>query len=371
MQTAVVAIAGLLDGDVLINSNLPWTVSLSATRAQSGLRELQLINDFEAVALAIPYLQRETLVPLNGDADPAQAFPALVLGAGTGLGAALRFADGERPVLASEIGHAALGAGNALELQVLGKLLQRWAHVDNERVLSGSGLMNLYPCLCELRGVTPVWSSTEALIGAARSGEDALAVETLQVFCAWLGSLAGDAAIAVGARSVYLAGGISAHVQDFLADGRFRERFLNKGVLTEVLRQVPVWRVEHGQLGCWAQRSGTPHGSPRTTDRCDRHRAGRTLQTGRGRWWIAGSSCRPEHWLQAWQHYRAYARARRVEPRWFRPGTSAYRPTRLRGKYWRKVAARWMRWKPVRAGPRANCAIPPSVIAATRIATAY
>ena len=104
VQAAVVAIAGLLDGDVLINSNLPWTVSLSATRVQSGLHELQLINDFEAVALAIPYLQPDTLVPLNGDADPAQAFPALVLGAGTGLGAALRFADGERPVLASEIG---------------------------------------------------------------------------------------------------------------------------------------------------------------------------------------------------------------------------------------------------------------------------
>lgn len=249
VRSAVVAIAGLLDGDVLINANLPWTVSLSATRAQSGLDDLQLINDFEAVALAIPYLQADTLVPLNGDADPAKAFPALVLGAGTGLGAALRFADGGRPVLPSEIGHAALGAGNALELEVLGRLLQRWPHVDNERVLSGSGLMNLYPCLCEMRGVTPVWSSTEALIGAARSGEDALAVETLQVFCAWLGSLAGDAAIAVGARSVYLAGGISTHVQDFLADGRFRERFLNKGVLADVLRQVPVWRVEHGQLG--------------------------------------------------------------------------------------------------------------------------
>ncbi|CAM4274854.1 glucokinase [Stenotrophomonas indicatrix] len=249
MASAVVAIAGLLDGDTLINANLPWTVSLSATRRESGLPDLQLINDFEAVALAIPYLQADTLVPLNGDADPAKTFPALVLGPGTGLGAALRFADGERPVLASEIGHAALGAGNALELHVLGQLLQRWPHVDNERVLSGSGLMNLYPCLCELRGVAPQWTSTEALIAAARQGDDALAVETLQVFCAWLGSLAGDAAIAVGARSVYLAGGISTHVQDFLADGRFRERFLNKGVLTDVLRQVPVWRVEHGQLG--------------------------------------------------------------------------------------------------------------------------
>ncbi|PTT57358.1 glucokinase, partial [Stenotrophomonas sp. HMWF022] len=158
MASAVVAIAGLLDGDTLINANLPWTVSLSATRRESGLPDLQLINDFEAVALAIPYLQADTLVPLNGDADPATTFPALVLGPGTGLGAALRFADGERPVLASEIGHAALGAGNALELHVLGRLLQRWPHVDNERVLSGSGLMNLYPCLCELRGVAPQWT---------------------------------------------------------------------------------------------------------------------------------------------------------------------------------------------------------------------
>ncbi|WMJ69007.1 glucokinase [Stenotrophomonas sp. 24(2023)] len=249
VDEAVVAIAGLLDGDSLINSNLPWTVSVDATRQQSGLARLQLINDFEAVALAIPYLQADTLVPLNGDADPAPAFPALVLGAGTGLGAALRFADGERPVLASEVGHAALSAGTALELQVLARLLERWPHVDNERVLSGSGLMNLYPCLCALRGAVPQWTSTEALIAAARSGEDALAVETLQVFSAWLGSLAGDLVIAFGARSLYLAGGISTHVQDFLADGRFRERYLNKGVLSEVVRQVPVWRVEHGQLG--------------------------------------------------------------------------------------------------------------------------
>ncbi|KAF1017329.1 MAG: Glucokinase [Stenotrophomonas maltophilia] len=265
VSEAVVAIAGLLDGDTLINSNLPWTVSVAAARQQSGLSALQLINDFEAVALAIPYLQADTLVPLNGDADPADAFPALVLGAGTGLGAALRFADGERPVLASEVGHAALSAGNALELQVLARLLERWPHVDNERVLSGSGLMNLYPCLCELRGATPHWTSTEALIAAARSGEDALAVETLQVFSAWLGSLAGDLVIAFGARSLYLAGGISAHVQDFLADGRFRERYINKGVLSEVVRQVPVWRVEHGQLGvlgaaAWhAARTPTAH----------------------------------------------------------------------------------------------------------------
>jgi glucokinase len=172
-----------------------------------------------------------------------------VLGPGTGLGAALRFEGGTRPVLASEVGHAALAAGTALELDVLRLLMARWPHVDNERVLSGSGLMNLYPSLCELRGVDPRWRTTEQLIAAAQTGEDAMAVECMEVFCAWLGSLAGDLAIAFGAKSVYLAGGISGHIDSFLRRGAFQARYLNKGVLSDVLRHTPVWRVDHGQLG--------------------------------------------------------------------------------------------------------------------------
>lgn len=248
-DAAVVAIAGLLDGDTLVNANLPWPVSLERTRRASGLASLELINDFEAVAHAIPHLDAQGLLPLNGEQPHAFQWPALVLGPGTGLGAALRFEGGTRPVLASEVGHSALAPGNDLELDILRLLMKRWPHVDNERVLSGNGLMNLYPCLCELRGSTPRWTSPEQLIAAAQAGEDAIAVETLEVFCAWLGGLAGDLAIAFGARSVYLAGGISAHIEDFLRAGDFRRRFLNKGVLGEVLRHVPVWRVDHGQLG--------------------------------------------------------------------------------------------------------------------------
>lgn len=247
--TAVVAIAGVLEGDHLVNTNLPWPVSVAATRRDAGLATLDLINDFEAVAYAIPHVAAETLVPLNGDPPAGGRWPALVLGPGTGLGGALRFEAGARAVLASEAGHAALGAGTALEVQVLQQMLARWEHVDNERILSGSGLMNLYPALCAIRGVTPQWSSTEALIAAAHAGEDALAVETLEVFCGWLGSLAGDLAVTFGARSVYLTGGISSHVARFLDDGHFRGRFLAKGVMRRVLEQVPVWRVEHGELG--------------------------------------------------------------------------------------------------------------------------
>lgn len=249
LDTAVVAIAGLLEGDHLVNTNLPWPVSVAATRTDAGLGALALINDFEAVAYAIPHVQADTLVALNGEPVAGSPWPALVLGPGTGLGAALRFHGGEHPVLASEAGHAALTAGTALERAILARMQQRWEHVDQERILSGSGLMNLYPCLCELRGVTPQWSTTEALIAAAHAGEDALAVETLQVFSAWLGSLAGDLAITFGARSVFLVGGIPPRIAPFLHAGGFRARFLAKGVMSRVLAQVPVWRVEHGELG--------------------------------------------------------------------------------------------------------------------------
>lgn len=246
---AVVAIAGVLQGDTLVNANLPWPVSRAATRREAGLDHLQLINDFEAVALAIPHVREDALVPLLGGPVHHFAWPALVLGAGTGLGAALRFADGERPVLSTEAGHAALAAGTPLELDVLRVLLERTSHVENERVLSGTGLLTLYQALAGLRSVAPRFSRTEDLVAAARGGEDALAVETVQVFCGWLGSFAGDLAIAFGARSVYLAGGISRHIADMLGDGRFAARFLDKGVLRQVLEQVPVWRVEHGALG--------------------------------------------------------------------------------------------------------------------------
>ena len=260
--SAVVAIAGLLQGDLLVNANLPWPVASERTRREAGLQALRLINDFEAVALAIPHVRAEALVALHGNGAPGHAWPALVLGPGTGLGAALRFADGNRPVLASEVGHSALSAGTPLELDVLRLLLARWPHVDNERVLSGTGMLNLYQCLCQLQGAVPRWTDTEGLLAAAHRRDDALASETVLVFCGWLGSFVGDLAIAFGARSVYLAGGVSAHIATFLPDSPFVERFLNKGVLGKVLEQVPVWRVEHGELGVLgaaAWHEDTPH----------------------------------------------------------------------------------------------------------------
>lgn len=248
--TCVVAIAGVLQGDHLLNSNLPWKVSLADTRAEAGIEHLHLINDFEALAWALPQIPLAELQVLGAGDGGGLSLPALLLGPGTGLGAALVIDQGGRAgVQPSEAGHAALAANTPLELDVVRLLQARFGHVDSERVFSGPGLMNLYQALCELRGVNPRWHAPADLVDAADEGRDLLAAECTALFCRWLGSFAGDLAITFRARSVCLAGGLTGHLDRYLRQGGFMQRFLDKGVLSDTLREVPVFTIEHGQLG--------------------------------------------------------------------------------------------------------------------------
>lgn len=248
--SAVVAIAGVLQGDTLLNSNLPWAVSVADTRTGAGLDQLELINDFQALAWALPQVSQAQMTALHGPNVGQADLPALLLGPGTGLGAALLISDpsGHR-VLPSEAGHAALTAGNPLEMEVLQGLQRQFAHVDAERILSGTGLMTLYGALCGRAGVAPRFRLPAELVAAADAGDDPLARECLDVFCGWLGSFAGDLAITFCARSVYLAGGIAGHISHYLQRGGFMRRFLDKGVLAPALREVPVFCIDHGWLG--------------------------------------------------------------------------------------------------------------------------
>jgi glucokinase len=259
---AVVAIAGVLQGDTLLNSNLPWPVSVAGTRTGAGLDRLELINDFQALAWALPQVSQTQMTALHGPEVGQAGLPALLLGPGTGLGAALLVSDpsGYR-VLPSEAGHATLTAGNPLEMEVLQGLQQQFAHVDAERILSGTGLMTLYGALCQRAGVAPRFRLPAELVAAADAGNDRLARECLDVFCGWLGSFAGDLAITFCARSVYLAGGIAGHISHYLQRGGFMQRFLDKGVLAPALREVPVFCIDHGWLGvigaaAWHQANG-------------------------------------------------------------------------------------------------------------------
>ncbi len=264
IENAVVAIAGFLEGDRLVNANLPWPVSLRGTAAEVGLASLRIINDFEAVACAMPSVQRDALALLAGATavDRLQA-PALVLGPGTGLGAALCL-DAHGGVLLSEAGHAALPAYDALQLQVARVLSRRWPHLDNERVLSGTGLVNLYEALAEIRGLPARWRQGADIGRAALAGGDALAEETLTVFCDWMGGLVADLALSFGARQVYLAGGVTGHIAPFLERGGFRRRYEARFAQAGHPVAAPVWRIEHGQLGllgaaarCRGENAGT------------------------------------------------------------------------------------------------------------------
>lgn len=257
VEVAVIASAGhVLEDGTLIANNLPWPLVPAALRAALDLRGLYLLNDFAALAHAVGRLGPAELLRLSGPAQGTTG-PLLVLGPGTGLGAALWVPHAGRGlVLPTEAGQAMLAAATDLELELLRRLRGPDRHVPVERALSGPGLLNLYRALCALRGTDPVHAQPDAVTAAALDGGEPLARQALEVFCGLLGGVVGDLALVYGVQGVYLAGGILPRIAGFLAGSSFRERFLDKGPMRPALERVPVRLVEHGQLGvlgaaCW------------------------------------------------------------------------------------------------------------------------
>lgn len=246
-----IACAGYPAGDTVINTNLPWPVSILELREALGLRELALINDFQAMAHATQYLDaRDAVVLAPGVASPRG--PVLVVGPGTGLGAALRIptTGGRSVILATEAGQAAFAPTTVREVAVVDRLLQRTEYVSIEHLLSGPGLVTLYRVLGELDGMTLTLGHPADITAAALADKDAHALDALQTFCGLMGSVIGDLVLLYGAQGgVYLAGGILPQIRSFLQQSSFIERFFSKGAMRSVLAQVPVRLIEHGHLG--------------------------------------------------------------------------------------------------------------------------
>jgi glucokinase len=245
------ALAGYVIDDVVVNVNLPWTVSVSDLRDALGVSELAIVNDFEAVAHAIGHIDAAGATLLSGPAHAAQPGPMLIVGPGTGLGAALRIPHVQRPViLATEAGQSTLPAYNDFEFRILHELRRHSPRVQIEHVLSGTGLVNLHRAVGALRGADVPTRSPAEITAAALAGSDAIASETVDLFCGWLGSVLGDLALLYGAQGgIYLAGGVLPQMKTLLTQSAFVERFLDKGVMRQVLARTPVRLVEHAQLG--------------------------------------------------------------------------------------------------------------------------
>jgi glucokinase len=244
-RAAAVAVAAPAAGDRIELTNAGWVFSVEETKRALGLGRLVLLNDLEAVALALPDLGEDDFEVWRAG-TPVGSAPCALVGVGTGLGTAalIEGKDGRPTALASEGGHRDLAATDEREWQVAGVLAKRFGRASAERAVSGPGLASLYEALFLLeseRFSGPV--AAEAIARFARGGEGR-AVEACRLFSGWLGAFAGDLVLTLGARGgLYLSGGVLAGMGEAFDRERFFARLDAKGRFRDYVAAVPVRRI--------------------------------------------------------------------------------------------------------------------------------
>lgn len=246
-RVGALGVATAVTDDRVRLTNHPWSFSISELQRQLGVERLLVINDFSALALALPALSADELQQVGGGA-PAPGAVIGLIGPGTGLGVSglLPTADGRDQIaIGGEGGHVTLSSYDPDELPVLQWLHQSFGHVSAERVLSGPGLENLYQAICMLDYQRKPTLSAQRITEAAMAASDQACVKALNMFCSLLGDVAGNLALTLGARSgIYIAGGIVPQLGHWFAQSSFRERFESKGRFSEYLRAIPTYVVQ-------------------------------------------------------------------------------------------------------------------------------
>jgi glucokinase len=250
------AVAGPVYGDEVRLTNHRWQFSIQGLTKELNLEQLEVVNDLEAMALVLPHLSSEETMSIGDEiGNRSIRAPMAVLCPGTGLGIAglVPVDQGWRPI-ATEGGHTSLSPLTAKEKAVWQLLRERHGRVSVERVLSGPGLVELYSALASLEGQEAGAVRPEDIVKLALNDESPLAAKTLEMFCAWLGDVAGDVALMYVARGgVYLAGDILLTIFEILKRSQFRHRFENKGRGTAVVAHTPTYLISIESpvlLGC-------------------------------------------------------------------------------------------------------------------------
>ncbi|HZF25145.1 MAG TPA: glucokinase [Steroidobacteraceae bacterium] len=251
VERATIASAGFPVGDTMLQSNLPWPVSLGELRERFGFRDLTLINDFAAIAYGTQFLAAEDTTLISRATRAGNAGTTLVIGPGTGLGAAVLVPGPKHPlVLSTEAGQVAFAPTTDLEIEILKVLRSRMPHVSNENVVSGPGLVNLHNALSAVNSERALYRTPAEITTAALDDGEPIATQVLELFCGAMGSVAGLLTLLYGAHGgVFLAGGVLPRIKNFLLKSSFMERFVGTSPMRSLLEQIPVKLVEHGQLG--------------------------------------------------------------------------------------------------------------------------
>ncbi len=247
---ACLAIACPVENDLISMTNLPWEFSKSALKASLKFNKLLLINDYTAIAHAVPFLNDDQKVQV-GSGEVVANKPIAICGPGTGLGVAnVVCHDNQWISLGGEGGHTDFAPVNETEVKILRFLQKKYPRVSNEQLLSGLGIEQIYQALMSIKGEEAKPYSPKDIAEHALNNTCEVCEQTLQQFCKTLGSFAGNLALTMASfGGVYIAGGIVPRFIDFLVSSDFRKRFEAKGRFYDFNCSIPTFVITEKQPG--------------------------------------------------------------------------------------------------------------------------
>lgn len=250
-RAAAIAVASPVGGEVIKFTNNPWVIRPALIGERLGVDAHVLINDFGAVGHAVQHAASEDFEHVCGPEVPLPATgPMTICGPGTGLGVAQLFRRaGGYDVIETEGGHIDYAALDAIEDALLKRLRVQFTRVSAERVCAGPGIVPLYETLAAIEGRAVAARDDKAIWAAALDGSDSLALAALDRFCLALGAVAGDLALAQGAKAVVIAGGLGLRLKERLPTSGFAQRFTAKGRFQQLMAGLPVKLITHLQPG--------------------------------------------------------------------------------------------------------------------------
>ncbi len=243
----------IVDQSVRFTNN-PWSIAAGDLSGEFSISAIRLLNDFEAIAYSIPFLEDQDYLAFGlPEPEPldTEHFTIGILGPGTGLGAVGLRKHGELLMpIAGEASHGGFAPESRVQIDMLLALRERFDRVSSERLVSGPGVENIYWALCQIHGQQRPQLTAAEIFAKANDNSDPRAAESVQVFFEILGQVAGDFALALGAKDgVFIAGGIVRRYPDLLANSRFRSGFESKGRYRSIMERIPTQLIMHEQPG--------------------------------------------------------------------------------------------------------------------------
>jgi glucokinase len=237
-------IADPLTGERMGVENTSWSFTAEEVRESCGASKIHFVNNFEALALCLPYLNAHDRAPINAG-EAVDDAPVAVLGTGGEFGTATLRKIADRFVsFSGAAGHMAFTATNEREMAILSNIADKDGYASIQSVLSGHGIETIHTVLAELSGAPKPEATATGIIDLALKDEDALALDTLDCFVSILARVAGDMALLHDARGgVYLGRGITPKILKILDSDRFRSTYRNKGKMSDFVASIPVYAI--------------------------------------------------------------------------------------------------------------------------------